>query len=41
MGRFHLFEVDVDHVAFVSYDHETANQRVATRPPGPEAVRTC
>jgi hypothetical protein len=39
VGRFHLFEVDVDHVAFVSYDHETGDQHVATWPPGKEFVR--
>jgi hypothetical protein len=38
-GRFHLFEVDVEHVAFVHYDHETGDQFVTTWPPGEEYVR--
>jgi|SRR4051794_2781640 Pyridoxamine 5'-phosphate oxidase len=39
VGRFHLFEVDVEHVAFVRYDHETGDQYVTTWPPGEELVR--
>ena len=39
IGRFHLFEVDVDHCALVSYDHQTGDQYVATWPPGGEFVR--
>jgi Pyridoxamine 5'-phosphate oxidase len=39
VGRFHLFEVDVEHVAFVRYDHETGDQYVTTWPPGAEVVR--
>jgi hypothetical protein len=39
VGRFHLFEVDIEHVAFVRYDPATADQHVATWPPGEEFVR--
>jgi hypothetical protein len=39
VGRFHLFEVDLEHVAFVHYDHETGDQYVTTWPPGAEYVR--
>jgi hypothetical protein len=39
VGRFHLFEVDLDHVAFVRYDAGTADQHVVTWPPGEEFVR--
>jgi hypothetical protein len=39
VGRFHLFEVELDHVAFVRYDHDTGDQHVATWPPGEEYVR--
>src|SRR3954447_25807118 len=39
VGRFHLFEVDLEHVAFVRYDHETGDQFVTTWPPGEEYVR--
>jgi Pyridoxamine 5'-phosphate oxidase len=39
VGRFHLFEVDVEHVAFLRYDHETGDQYVTTWPPGEEFVR--
>jgi hypothetical protein len=39
VGRFHLFEVDIEHVAFVRYDHETGDQYVVTWPPGEEFVR--
>jgi hypothetical protein len=38
-GRFHLFEVELEHVAFVRYDHETGDQYVVTWPPGEEFVR--
>jgi hypothetical protein len=38
-GWFHLFEVDVEHVAFVRYVHETGDQFVTTWPPGEEFVR--
>ncbi len=39
VGRFHLFEIDIEHVAFVRYDPASANQHVATWPPGEEFVR--
>jgi hypothetical protein len=39
MGRFHLFEVEVEHVACVSYDHQSGDQHVTTWPPGQEFVR--
>jgi hypothetical protein len=39
VGRFHLFEVDVQHVAFVRYDSATGDQYVTTWPPGAEFVR--
>ncbi len=39
VGRFHLFEVDVEHVASVRYDPPTGDQHVATWPPGEEFVR--
>lgn len=39
VGRFHLFEVDLEHVAFLRYDHETGDQFVTTWPPGEELVR--
>jgi hypothetical protein len=39
VGRFHVFEVEVEHLAFVRYDHETGDQYVATWPPGEEFVR--
>jgi hypothetical protein len=39
VGRFHLFEIEVEHVAFVRYDHDTGDQHVVTWPPGEEFVR--
>jgi hypothetical protein len=39
VGWFHLFEVDVEHVAYVRYVHETGDQFVTTWPPGREIVR--
>jgi hypothetical protein len=39
VGRFHLFEVEVEHVGFVRYDDATGDQHVATWPPGGEFVR--
>jgi hypothetical protein len=39
VGRFHLFDVDLEHVAFVRYDHESGDQYVTTWPPGKEYVR--
>ena len=32
-GRFHLFRVDLETVAFVRYDHATGDQFTATWPP--------
>jgi hypothetical protein len=39
VGRFHLFDVDLRHVTFIRYDHETGDQHVATWPPAKEFVR--
>ncbi len=39
VGRFHLFEVDVEHVSHVRYDDRTGDQSVTTWPPGAEYVR--
>ena len=39
VGRFHLFEVDVEHVSHVRYDDRTGDQSVTTWPPGEEYVR--
>jgi Pyridoxamine 5'-phosphate oxidase len=39
VGRFHLFEVDAEHVAYLRYVHETGDQHVTTWPPGQEFVR--
>ncbi|WP_262851080.1 pyridoxamine 5'-phosphate oxidase family protein [Mumia quercus] len=38
-GRFHLFRVDVEHVAFVRWDSSANDQLVTTWPPGKEYVR--
>jgi hypothetical protein len=38
-GRFHLFAVDIDDVAFIRYDDASGDQFVATWPPGREFVR--
>jgi hypothetical protein len=38
-GRFHLFAVDIDDVAFIHYDDASGDQFVATWPPGREFVR--
>jgi pyridoxamine 5'-phosphate oxidase-like protein len=38
-GRFHLFAVDISHIAVISYDTDSGNQRVAMWPPGREFVR--
>ncbi|MEJ7630536.1 MAG: hypothetical protein WKF54_13170 [Nocardioidaceae bacterium] len=38
-GRFHLFRVDVHHVAFIRYDDETGDQFTALWPPAHEFVR--
>jgi hypothetical protein len=39
VGRFHLFDIDVDDVTFIRYDHETGDQHVVTWPPAKEFVR--
>src|SRR3954453_3361288 len=39
VGRFHLFEVDVEHVAYLRYDSDTGDQYVTVWPPGAEFVR--
>lgn len=38
-GRFHLFELDIDEVTFISYDTATGDQQVAMWPPGREFIR--
>jgi hypothetical protein len=38
-GRFHLFAVDIDHIAVISYDTDSGDQHVAMWPPGHEFVR--
>ncbi len=38
-GRFHLFRVDLESVAFVRYDHPTGDQFTAIWPPAREFVR--
>ena len=38
-GRFHLFWIDIEQIAFIRYDAETADQYVTTWPPGDEFVR--
>jgi hypothetical protein len=38
-GRFHLFRVDLETVAFVRYDHATGDQFSASWPPAKELVR--
>jgi Pyridoxamine 5'-phosphate oxidase len=39
VGRFHLFEVDIDDVTYIRYDDSTGDQFVAMWPPGREFVR--
>jgi hypothetical protein len=39
VGRFHLFDIDVEHIAFLRYDHATGDQFTTTWPPGEEHVR--
>lgn len=39
VGRFHLFRVDVAHVAFLRYDDASGDQHVASWPPAKEYVR--
>ncbi|HEU4424587.1 MAG TPA: pyridoxamine 5'-phosphate oxidase family protein [Pilimelia sp.] len=38
-GRFHLFIVCVQNVAFIRYDQPSGDQHVATWPPGREFIR--
>jgi Pyridoxamine 5'-phosphate oxidase len=38
-GRFHLFAVDVDEIAFITYDSATGDQHVAMWPPAREFIR--
>jgi len=38
-GRFHLFRVDVESVAFLRYDDRTGDQFTASWPPAREYVR--
>ncbi|HET7017028.1 MAG TPA: pyridoxamine 5'-phosphate oxidase family protein [Streptosporangiaceae bacterium] len=38
-GRFHLFAVDIEHTAVISYDEPTGDQHVATWPPTREFIR--
>lgn len=38
-GRFHLFRVEIAHVAFVRWDSAVNDQMVATWPPATEYVR--
>lgn len=38
-GRFHLYAVDIEQVAFVSYDDATGDQHVAMWPPPREFIR--
>jgi len=38
-GKFHLFAVDIEHTAVISYDEPTGDQHVATWPPAAEFIR--
>jgi pyridoxamine 5'-phosphate oxidase-like protein len=38
-GQFHLFRVDIDHVAFLRYVEATGDQYVASWPPAKEHMR--
>jgi hypothetical protein len=38
-GRFHLFAVDIEQVAFIRYDEPTGDQHVAMWPPPREFIR--
>ena len=38
-GRFHLFSIDVEHLAYIQYDGDTGDQHVAMWPPEREFVR--
>jgi pyridoxamine 5'-phosphate oxidase-like protein len=39
VGRFHLWEVEIDEIAVLSYDVATGDQYVAMWPPGREFIR--
>jgi hypothetical protein len=39
VGRFHLWEVEIDEIAFLSYDPANGDQHVAMWPPGREFIR--
>ena len=38
-GKFHLFTIDIEHTAVISYDEPTGDQHVATWPPATEFIR--
>jgi Pyridoxamine 5'-phosphate oxidase len=38
-GRFHLFTVDISHIAVIGYGTDSGDQHVAMWPPGREFVR--
>lgn len=38
-GRFHLFEVGIEHVTYIRYDAPTGDQQVAMWPPAREFIR--
>jgi len=38
-GRFHLFEVNIEEVAFIRYDDSSGDQYVASWPPAREFIR--
>jgi hypothetical protein len=38
-GRFHLFAVDTEQIAFIRYDDATGDQHVASWPPAREFIR--
>jgi hypothetical protein len=38
-GRFHLFDIDLEQVTFIRYDHTTGDQHVVLWPPGQEFIR--
>jgi hypothetical protein len=40
VGRFHLFRVDVQHLAFLRYDDASGDQHVASWPPAKEYLRS-
>jgi hypothetical protein len=39
VGRFHLFEVGIEHVTFIRYDPVSEYQHVAMWPPPREFIR--